>query len=81
MTILADVHAMRQDMAALRHVAENNRDSIAKHEEQINGKRGLQAAIEDLADQLEALKRVIVGGAITVSLSAIGFGLTVLTQL
>jgi hypothetical protein len=71
MTLLDDVRRIREDVKTVKDLA-------VKHEEQINGKRGLQAAMEELSEELRGLRRALwtVGGGIV--LASIGFGFSVL---
>jgi hypothetical protein len=52
---------------------------LSKHDEQINGERGLSKAIDHLSGELNSLRRAIwtVGAGIVAS--AVGFAFTVLT--
>lgn len=58
---------------------DTNHELIGRHEEQINGDRGLSKAIDVLTDEVKSLRRAIwtVGGGIV--LSAVGFAFSVLT--
>lgn len=52
---------------------------LTEHEEQINGKRGIQTAIDQLGDEVRTLRRALWGAAISAALSAVVFAVTVLT--
>lgn len=64
---------------ALDRRVDTNHELIGRHEEQINGDRGLSKAIDVLTDEVKSLRRAIwtVGGGIV--LSAVGFAFSVLT--
>jgi len=71
MTILDDLRRTREELKTVKEL-------VVTHEEQISGKRGLQAAIDELTEEVRSLRRSIyqVGGGIV--LSSIGFGVSVL---
>ena len=52
---------------------------LAEHDEQINGKRGIQTTIDELRDEVRTLRRALWGAAITVAVSAVGFAVTVVS--
>jgi hypothetical protein len=71
MTLLDDVRKTREDLKAMREL-------VVTHEEQINGKRGLQVAIDELAEEVRSLRRSIYQVGAGIVLSSIGFGVSVL---
>lgn len=78
MTIVEDIHKVREDVERIADIADSNRSAIARHEEQIAGPRGLQASIEDLSAEIKSLRKaaywvggVIVAGSITFAFSVL----------
>ena len=76
MGIIGDVEELKRDVDALSQRIEKERSISARHEEQINGERGLSAAINTLAEEVRALRRAmwVVGGGIVVASVGFGFG-------
>ncbi len=79
MSIANDLQDVRKDVQTLKGQVESSQGGLARHDEQINGVRGLSAAITELAEEVQAMRRAMwtVGGGIV--LSAVGFAITVLS--
>jgi hypothetical protein len=78
MTLLQDVEALRVEVDRLAEVVNTNKDGLGRHEEQINGERGLSAAIKQLSEEVRGLRRaaywvagLIVAGSITFAFSVL----------
>ncbi len=76
MTLAQDVAKLREDVDKLSTYYEENSKGFDRHEEQINGRRGLQSSIDDLTKEVKSLRKaaywvggLIVAGAITFSFS------------
>lgn len=72
MTVLDDVRMLREELSAVAEIVDANKDALSKHEEQINGQRGLSAAIDSLSAEIKGLRTaaywvagVIIAGSIT----------------
>lgn len=68
---------LERDVAAQEQRIGRSMEVAARHEEQINGDRGLSRAIDTLTDEVKSLRRALYsfGGAIV--LAAVTFALTV----
>ena len=90
MSLVTEMQKLREGVEKLASTAEANRSLIDRHEEQINGVRGLSSAIDALArevkedtanlsEEVKSMRRAMwtVGGGIV--LSAVGFAITVLS--
>lgn len=77
-TLLFRLERLELDVEANEQRVGRAMEVSARHEEQINGDRGISKAIGELKDELKALRRAVwtVGGGIVVS--AVGFALAVL---
>lgn len=78
MTLLQDVEAMRSEVTRLNAMANHNKETTERHEEQINGARGLSVAIDELAMEVRNLRKaaywvagLIVAGSITFAFSVL----------
>ncbi|MDP2710782.1 MAG: hypothetical protein Q8O56_06150 [Solirubrobacteraceae bacterium] len=74
---LAELERRGERLSDRLHTAEG---LAGEHEEQINGKRGLQVAVDQLADEVKALRRTISTVGIGIILAAVTFALSVLQQ-
>lgn len=77
MTLINDVNAVRDEQARLASIVADQARIIARQEEQINGERGLSAAINTQTQEIRGLRRaaywvagVIITGSITMAFSA-----------
>ena len=79
MTLLEEIQRLRETLRETKDTADENRSMIERHEEQVNGERGLGAAIRELSEEVRSLKRTLwmVGAGIVTA--AVGFCFTVLT--
>ena len=90
MSLVTEIQKLRERVEKLASAFEANRSLIDRHEEQINGVRGLSSAIDALArevkedtanlsEEVKSMRRAMwaVGGGIV--LSAVGFAITVLS--
>lgn len=78
MTLINDVNDVRTEQARLSSIVADQARIIARQEEQINGERGLSAAINMQTQEIRGLRRaaywvagLIVAGSITMAFSAI----------
>lgn len=78
MTLINDVNDVRAEQARLSSIVAEQARIIARQEEQINGERGLSAAINMQTQEIRGLRRaaywvagLIVAGSITMAFSAI----------
>lgn len=78
MTLLQDMEALRGEVIRVAGMTNANRDTVAQHEEQINGRGGLAVAIDELAAEVRGLRRaaywvggLIVAGSITFAFSVL----------
>jgi 3-dehydroquinate synthetase len=78
-TLAYRVNQIERIARELAGTVEQAERMLSKHDEQINGDRGLSKAIDQLSGELNSLRRAIwtVGGGIVIS--AVGFAFTVLT--
>lgn len=68
-TLAYRVNALEKQAAAHENTARPALKMLAEHEEQINGKRGIQAAIDELRDEVRSLRRATwtVGGTVVLA--------------
>jgi hypothetical protein len=78
MTLIGDLETVRQEQARQAAELEAETRRGARHEEQINGERGLSAAINAQTAEIRGLRKaaywvagLIVAGSITMAFSAI----------
>ena len=76
MTLVDDLHKVRDDLQRIADTVDTTRDVTARHEEQITGPRGMQASIEELSVEVQNLRKaaywvggIIVAGAVTFAFS------------
>lgn len=69
---------MQAAVSEVTKAVEDNKSAIERHEEQINGQRGLSAAIDGLAGEVKGLRKaaywvagLIIAGSITFAFSAL----------
>jgi hypothetical protein len=79
MTLIGDVQNLSKDVKALGARLDKLSELTARHEEQISGGRGLQKAVEELSEKITSMTGAIRMVGIGIVLSAVGFGVTVLT--
>ena len=72
MTVFEDVRALRKEVEAAT-------TTVERHEEQINGKRGLSAAIDTLTAEVRGLRKAAYWLAGLIVASSVGFAFSVLT--
>lgn len=79
MTLIEDIRKIQDSVAIVMTGLEEAEKTIARHDEQISGQRGLSAAIDSLSTEVKSLRKAAywVGGVIVAG--AIGFAFTVLT--
>ena len=89
MSLVTEVDKLRKRIEEMATLTDDTRSGINKHEEQINGRRGLSAAIDGLSrevhedmstlrEDVKSMKRLLWGVGATVATSSIGFAITVL---
>lgn len=78
MPLVTQVDELRRDVRNLRAEVEANAKTIAKQEEQLNGERGMSAAINQQTIEIRSLRKaaywvggLIVTGSITMAFSAL----------
>lgn len=78
MTLMDDLKRLQEAVQELARQVEKNRSMVSLHEEQVNGERGLSAAIDQLAAEVKSLRKaaywvagLIVAGAITFAFSVL----------
>jgi hypothetical protein len=77
-TLIADVQGLRDEQAKLAEIVSVQAKTIARQEEQINGERGLSAAITTQTAEIRGLRKaaywvagLIVAGSVTMAFSAL----------
>lgn len=78
MTLASDVQALRREVAEALSQLEKVRSTTERHEEQINGQRGLSAAIDALAVEVRSLRKAMYWVAGLIVAGSIGFAFGVL---
>jgi chromosome segregation ATPase len=78
MTVVSDIQKLQEQVNAVEEQCESTGKKVARHEEQINGARGLYAAINAQTEEIRSLRKAAywVGGLIIAG--AIGFAFSVL---
>jgi hypothetical protein len=78
MTLLSDLHQLREEQAKLATQLKDTSATTARHEEQISGKLGVLTAIQALDNQLAAVKRALyaAAGAAVISSLTFAFGIS-----
>jgi hypothetical protein len=78
MTLLADLDKIRQEVESLSERVNSDHSVVTRHEEQIAGKRGISETLENLANEIQSLRRaaywvagIIIAGAITFAFSTL----------
>lgn len=73
MSLLDDVRALNANLSAME-------EKVNLHEEQINGRRGVQSALNELAVEVRSLRKAAywVGGIIVASSIGFAFGVLAL---
>jgi hypothetical protein len=59
MALLQDIQQLGRDVERLTGHLEEAKKTVARHEEQISGERGLSAAINVLSEEFKNLRRTI----------------------
>jgi hypothetical protein len=77
MSLVTEVQAVREEQAKLAEIISVQAKTIARQEEQINGERGLNAALNAQTLEIRGLRRaaywvagLIITGSITMAFSA-----------
>lgn len=70
---------LEQTVHELDRRVDDTNDLSVRHEEQINGDRGLSKAIDVLSDEVRSLRRAAWTVAGSIVVSAVGFALAVLS--
>lgn len=78
MTLLSEVHALREENAEIMRACNETGALVKNHEEQINGKRGIQHALDENTAAIAALRRAAYWVAGVIIVASVGFGFTVL---
>lgn len=76
MSLLADMDAFRLELGRQADLIEAQGKVIAKQEEQINGERGLSAAINTLMDEVRGLRKAMYWVAGLIVMGSIGMAFT-----
>lgn len=74
MTLLGDIENLTRNVRELTAQVDETRKTIARHEEQISGERGLSAAINVLGEEFKNLRRTIWMTGSGIMVSIVGFG-------
>lgn len=78
MTVFEDLRSLQKTVRDLAEQVEQNRSAIARHEEQLNGERGLSAAMRELASELKSLRKAAYWVAGLIVAASISFAFSVL---
>ena len=78
MTLLSELHAMRKQVAELAAALDAAEALVSRHEEQINGQRGLQRALDENTQEIKGLRKAAYWVAGLIISSSVGFAISVL---
>lgn len=79
MTVIDDVRRLQEAVHQVQEQIEINRLRIERTDEQVNGVRGLSAAIDELAAEVKSLRKAAYWVAGLIVAAAISFAFSVLT--
>ncbi len=78
MTLLTDVTKLQTEIERVVNELDTVSRSVASHEEQISGVRGITATLEQIAQEIKSLRKaaywvagIIITGAVTFAFSAL----------
>lgn len=78
MTLIDDIRKIQDIVRDLRAQVEANQTAIARNDEQVNGPRGLSAAIDELTREVAGLRKAAYWVAGLIVAGAISFAFSVL---
>ena len=81
MTLLDRIEELELAQRETRVLVDENKANIERHEETINGKRGIQEALDANTEAIKGLYRAAWAIVVVVIIASVGFGFTILRLL